>query len=597
MITVINHKLLLSAAVMALVASCGKSPVTPVVDPSVRVPVSFNAYSESSDTRVSLDFSKSANVRWSDEDLVAVFDGVSENEFGIVPGTNTGSAATFSGEVSKGATNLYAVYPYSAAQSLSGSNIIVTVPGNQVIGSNANAASSALVSVGYVSGGSIEFKQVCGLMSFSVSGNNIKRITVSGNALSGTASVSSAGTLQSVSSASDNITLSCENSGYFVPGRTYYAAVLPGTTAAGKFVITYEKGDGTAYTRTASRAVTFTRKKGMDAGTIDNGSQSSSGGYLFAHTGMDSNYYKLFYAISRDGLSWTELNGGASPMPSYYGFPHITQDDKGTFWLIGTDNGALPHHPVVWHSSDAVSWVRKDLSASIMKLPSGYGNDTNSFGAMKLFFDPVSKQFMITWHASETGVDGDAKWESMRTFYILTSDFESFTPAAKLFSFSGSDANMAQIDATIYYFGNKYYAVIKDERTKDSSSSYYKRPRIASSSSLTSWTSNPGSALTDKYREAPSLVKSPDGNYYYLFVEYYEDHIYELYRSTSLTSIFTWTKVTSFTPPTGTGADRNCRHGCVIKVDERTYRRLETADFTNLSTGGESFETDFSPIW
>lgn len=581
---------------MALVASCGKSPVTPVVEPSVRVPVSFNAYSESSDTRVSLDFSKSANVRWSDEDLVAVFDGVSENEFSIAPGTNSGDAATFTGEVAQGATDLYAVYPYSAANSLSGSSLTVTVPGNQVIGGDANADPAALVSVGKVNNGSIEFKQVCALLSFTVTGSNITRIIVSGSALAGTVVVNSSGVLQSVSSAKDNITLTCEGGSSFIAGRTYYAAVLPGSTPAGKFVISFEKGDGSAYTKTATSAVTFVRKKGQAAGSVDSGSLSSAGGYLFAHTGMDSNYYKLFYAISRDGLSWTELNGGASPMPSYYGFPYITQDNDGTYWLLGTDNGSLPHHPVVWHSSDAVNWVRKDLPASIMKLPSGYGNDTNTFGAMKVFFDPVSERFMITWHASETGLSGDEKWESMRTFYILTSDFESFTTADKLFSFSGTDADMAQIDATIHYYSGKYYAVIKDERTKDNSSSYYKRPRIASSSSLTSWTTNPGGAITPKYREAPSLVKSPDGNYYYMYVEYYEDHVYELYRSTSLSSS-NWTQVSSFTPPTGTGDDRNCRHGCVIKVDERTYRRLQTADFMSRSASGESFGADFGAIW
>ena len=301
---------------------------------------------------------------------------------------------------------------------------------------------------------------------------------------------------------------------------------------------------------------------------------SGEGGYLFAHTGFDDNYYKLFYAISRDGLSWTELNGGASPMNSYWGFPYITRDAYGTFWLIGTDNGSLPHHPVIWSSSDAVSWSRKDLPASIMTLPEGYVNDTNSYGAMKVFFDPVSEQFIITWHASEAGVSGDAKWESMRTFYILTKDFKSFTPAAKLFSFTGSDANMAQIDASIHYYSGRYYAVIKDERTKDSSSAYYKRPRIAVSASLTGPWTNPGGALTDKYREAPSLVKSPDGAWFYLYVENYgtNPNTYELYRSTSLTATG-WSKVGSFSPPPG----GNCRHGCVIRIDEKTYRRLQAA--------------------
>ncbi|MBR5043104.1 MAG: hypothetical protein IKX67_07670 [Bacteroidales bacterium] len=306
------------------------------------------------------------------------------------------------------------------------------------------------------------------------------------------------------------------------------------------------------------------------------GEEPSTGGYLFAHTGNgDGYYYRLFYAISHDGLSWTELNNGNSPMNSYYGFPYITQDADGTFWLIGVSNNT-PRHPVIWKSNDMVAWtVYKNIPRSVMDLPSGYENDTNSFGAMKIFFDPVSEQFIITWHAGEENYSGDDHWESMRTFFILTTDFETFTPAQKLFSFTGSDANMAQIDATIHYYNGKYYALIKDERTYHSSSNYYKRPRIAVSNSLTGPYANPGGALTDKHREGMTMVQSPDKNYWYLYVENYgsDPHVYELYRSTSLTASG-WSQVTSFTPPT---TQSICRHGCVIPIDATVYSRLEAA--------------------
>ena len=153
------------------------------------------------------------------------------------------------------------------------------------------------------------------------------------------------------------------------------------------------------------------------------------GGYLFAHTGKGSNYYRLFYGLSRDGITWTALKRGESPLSTYYGFPYIAMDGKGTYWLIGTSSGTKPHFPIVWWSDDLITWKHKDLPSSIMALPDNYENDTNSYGAMKLFFDPVSEQFMITWHASEKELSGNAMWESMRTFYILTKDFQTFTPA------------------------------------------------------------------------------------------------------------------------------------------------------------------------
>jgi hypothetical protein len=300
--------------------------------------------------------------------------------------------------------------------------------------------------------------------------------------------------------------------------------------------------------------------------------ETGTGGYLFAHTGNgDGQYYRLYYALSHDGLSWTELNGGESPMPTYYGFPCITKDASGTFWLIGVSN-TTPRNPVIWKSTDMVNWtVYRNIPRSVMALPAGYVNNTNSFGAMKIFFDPVSEQFMITWHACLDGPEGPNDFETMQIFYILTTDFETFTPAQRLFNFTGSDADTPQIDAIIYYDSGRYYAVIKDE-TEAGVGSYYKRPRMCTATSLTGPYSNPSGQLTPAYREAPTLVKSPDGNYWYLYVEYYNTHIYELYRSASLNNI-NWTKMDSFTPPSNT----NCRHGCVIPIDAKVYRRLQSA--------------------
>lgn len=294
------------------------------------------------------------------------------------------------------------------------------------------------------------------------------------------------------------------------------------------------------------------------------------GGYLFAHTGTGSNYYKLFYALSRDGITWTALKRGESPMTTYRGFPYITRDANGTYWLIGTSSGSTPHFPIVWWSEDLITWKHKDLPTSIMALPAGYENDTNSYGAMKIFYDSPSEQFMITWHAEESGLSGNARWESMRTFYILTKDFVTFSPAARLFTFTGADEEMAQIDASIHYSDGKYYAVIKDERWPEHATTG-KMVRIAQSSSLTGPWSNPGPGVTPAWREAPTLVQSPDGAYWYMFVEDYTVHKYELYRSSSITNGSLWEKVESMTPPPGD----NCRHGCIICVDDAIYCKLK----------------------
>ena len=45
-----------------------------------------------------------------------------------------------------------------------------------------------------------------------------------------------------------------------------------------------------------------------------------NGGYLFAHM-IPSNYGRLYYSVSRDGLTWKTLNGGNIVLPEYKGHP------------------------------------------------------------------------------------------------------------------------------------------------------------------------------------------------------------------------------------------------------------------------------------
>ncbi len=299
---------------------------------------------------------------------------------------------------------------------------------------------------------------------------------------------------------------------------------------------------------------------------------SEMGGYLFAHTGEGSGrYYRLYYAVSRDGITWTALNGGEQPMPEYYGFPYITSDNDGNYYLIGTTDGELPHSPVIWKSKDLIEWNKIILDSSIMDLPEHYENDTNSYGAMKIFFDPVSERFMITWHASLKRYEkGKNHWKSMRTFYVLTEDFSEFTEAQQLFDFDGPDRTMAQIDASIHYYNGIYYAVVKDERWRDNISTEVEEQkvvRIARSRNLTGPYTNLGCGVTPEWREAPTLVRSIDGIRYFLYVEDYGNHRYELYASESIERNGRWDKI-EITPP------ENCRHGCIIKIDEETFNNL-----------------------
>ena len=258
---------LAATALLLLPLACEKeneeqNPV-PVSD---KVSVSISATGESAN-KAFIDFSQAQNVRWSDDDLIAVFDGTAKNQFSIDSGTNSGASATFSGEVTLGYSTLYAVYPYSAAGSLTGSSLSVTVPAAQTVSATASVDPAAIVSVGQVDAGSIEFKQVCGLLKFQIDTTNITKVILHGTDLAGTATVAATGVLSSVTSGESSIEITYSG-GCFAEGR-YFAAVLPGTTAANNFTVEFVEDTGLSYVKSVSKAVTVVRKEGKSIGAYD----------------------------------------------------------------------------------------------------------------------------------------------------------------------------------------------------------------------------------------------------------------------------------------------------------------------------------------
>lgn len=79
----------------------------------------------------------------------------------------------------------------------------------------------------------------------------------------------------------------------------------------------------------------------------------------------------------------------------------------------------------------------------------------------------------------------------MRTLYVLTKGFETYTEPQKLFNFTGTDENMAIIDAIIRKVNGVYYAILKDERDPAVAPETGKTVRIATSSNLTGPYTNP----------------------------------------------------------------------------------------------------------
>lgn len=288
------------------------------------------------------------------------------------------------------------------------------------------------------------------------------------------------------------------------------------------------------------------------------------GGYLFAHM-KHSDYGGLYYYISPDGHHWEILNNDSTVEAAYRGHPDIMKGRDGRYYMIGVSEQTA--RPTLWISSDLCDWtMEKELPAEIFTDLPGYFTETAWYGAPKLFYDASSEQYLISWHAAKPGLSGNDEWKSMRTFYVLTKDFEHFTRPERLFDFKGETVReMATIDAIIRKIDGTYYAVIKDERWPEDAPSG-KTVLIARSGKLTGPYSDPDIQVTPPgvFFEAPVLMPNLDGTGWMVFAEEYPTQ-YHCFEAPSMESE-TWTEHPATIP--------NARHGAMVRISAKEYDGL-----------------------
>ena len=232
-------------------------------------------------------------------------------------------------------------------------------------------------------------------------------------------------------------------------------------------------------------------------------------------------YGVLHYAVSLDGLHWTRLNGGRPVSQDYHGHPSIAQGGDGRYYLVGNRSDSDPDIRF-WVSDDLVLWtpfgkVRPDLQKF-----QGLPHPLQRIGAPKLFFDKPSGRFLLTWHTPNvpgSAEDPERYWASQRTMYLLSSDLIHFGDDApqRLFAWP-----MATIDTFITPNpAGGYCATVKDERYPSYIWTTGKTVRITCAPSLLGPYPEPGPPLSPAFREAPTLIHSPQGTDWYMYYEQY----------------------------------------------------------------------------
>ncbi|MDT7838015.1 hypothetical protein [Aquabacterium sp. OR-4] len=303
---------------------------------------------------------------------------------------------------------------------------------------------------------------------------------------------------------------------------------------------------------------------------------SAGAHYLFAHM-TSERYGVLHYAISQDGLHWQRLNGGQPVSPDYRGHPSIVQGHDGRYYLVGNRSDDDPEIRF-WVSDDLVRWSplgshRPDLAST-----PGYPHPMQRIGAPKLYYDAPSRRYLLTWHTPNvpgTPDDPERYWASQHTLYLLSPDLQQFEgPPRRLFAWP-----MATID--VFMVANPeggYCAVLKDERFPSYLWTTGKTIRMSCAPALLGPYPEPGPPLSPAFREAPTLIRAPNGLDWLLYYEQYAGTSYGLSMAPRLqgpwieawgnSGVAEWNR---FEMPPG------LRHGFMMAITRPQYEALRQA--------------------
>jgi hypothetical protein len=195
-------------------------------------------------------------------------------------------------------------------------------------------------------------------------------------------------------------------------------------------------------------------------------------GYLFVHfIGEEKLGEQIYFALSRDGLHWTDLNHGKPVLCSEIGEqgvrdPFILRNPlNGKYVIIATDlrieagkgwtvaQEAGSRNLMIWESEDLQRW--EGPFGCEVGIP-----EAGCVWAPEAIFDENRQDFLVFW-ASKVKEEGDPE-SKQRIYASHTKDFHTFTKAEKY-----QEGVNHIIDTTILKAGEYYYRFSKDETEKN----------------------------------------------------------------------------------------------------------------------------------
>ncbi|MCG7379763.1 glycoside hydrolase family 43 protein [Paenibacillus sp. ACRSA] len=298
-------------------------------------------------------------------------------------------------------------------------------------------------------------------------------------------------------------------------------------------------------------------------------------GYVFAHfIGDQEDGEQVYFALSKDGLHWQDLNQNQPVLRSDIGEkggrdPFLLRGvDHNLFYLIATDlsiyhrggwersqptvNGS--HALLIWESTDLVNWSEP---RSVEVAP----REAGCVWAPEAIYDEEEGNYLVFW-ASST-LSKEKQPQGMHIYASRTKDFRTFTQA-ELYITRGERGTI--IDTSIIRADDMYYRASGDGHITIESCKRLNGDwkHIATLDSL-------GLGLTGNDVEGPAFFKFNNEEKWGLFVDQYSSNGGYLPILTSQiddTSGASWQKLH---PEQYSFGSLKKRHGSILPITNKEY--------------------------
>jgi hypothetical protein len=267
---------------------------------------------------------------------------------------------------------------------------------------------------------------------------------------------------------------------------------------------------------------------------------------------------QLYYAFSRDGLHWYELNDNKAVWSTPVGGeiirdPYLNKGPDGNYYLVHTMN-SVSGSP---NARKEIGFAKsRDLitftDARPLNVMGNYSEVGNSW-APEWTWDEASRRYMVYWSSTLNPVAVNDN----RIFKSYTTDWKTFTPAEPVF-----DPGHSIIDASITPYNGKYYMFFKDETARPM------RNRMAVSDKLDSGYGSISELITPNMTEAPEVLQVTGQQKWYLYYDYWADGKYGVMESTDMVH---WSKEL---PEDGFRFPYQRRHAAFFPISEEELFKL-----------------------